>query len=66
MSYFDNSHEDIDRVINQVPPHIAEIIRLDERAKVFSKFRNLIYEKQAINDEVAENVLGWAYERLAE
>jgi hypothetical protein len=37
-----------------------------ERIEFFSKLRDLIAEKDSQNDDVASNVLGWAYERLAE
>jgi len=45
---------------------VVEMIRMSERVRIFSKLRNLIYEKQYDNDQVAENILGWAYEKLAD
>lgn len=38
----------------------------DHRILVFSRLRNLIMEKDLINDEIATAILGWAYERLAD
>ena len=37
-----------------------------ERIKIFAKFRELIDQKTKENDQTAENILGWAYEKLAE
>jgi hypothetical protein len=49
-----------------IDPMTIEIIKLSERVKIFSKLRNLIYEKEYDKDEVAAHVLGWAYEKLAD
>ena len=49
-----------------IDPMAIEMIRLSERIRIFSKLRNLIYEKEYNKDEVAAHVLGWAYEKLAE
>jgi hypothetical protein len=47
-----------------IDPMAVEIIRMSERVKIFSKLRNLIYEKQYEKDNTAADVLGWAYEKL--
>lgn len=57
---------DISRYTKDLDPMTIEMIRLHERIRMFSKIRNLIYEKQYENDQIAEDVLGWAYERLSE
>jgi len=57
---------DISKSINGIDPMTVELIRMSERIKIFSKLRNLIYEKEYDNDEVAAHVLGWAYEKLAD
>lgn len=57
---------DISRYTANVDPMVVEMIKMSERIKVFSKLRNLIYEKEYEKDEVAANVLGWAYEKLAD
>jgi hypothetical protein len=44
---------------------VIETIRMSERIKIFSKLRNLIYEKQYEKDHTAADVLGWAYDRLS-
>jgi hypothetical protein len=65
----DNPNEidmDISKSIDGIDPMTVELIRMSERIKIFSKLRNLIYEKQYENDQVAEDVLGWAYERLSD
>jgi hypothetical protein len=45
---------------------VVEMIKMSERIKIFSRLRNLIYEKEYEKDEVAAHVLGWAYEKLAD
>jgi hypothetical protein len=65
----DNPNEidmDISKSIDGIDPMTVELIRMSERIKIFSKLRNLIYEKQYENDYVAEEVLGWAYEKLSD
>jgi hypothetical protein len=65
----DNPNEinyDISRYTKSLDPNIVEVIRMSERVKIFSKLRNLIYEKEYEKDEVAAHVLGWAYEKLAD
>ncbi len=37
-----------------------------ERLEIFEKLRSLIEQKDNEHDDIASNVLGWAYERLAE
>jgi hypothetical protein len=65
----DNPNEidyDISKYTADLDTHTIEVIRMSERVKLFSKLRNLIYEKQYENDQIATDILGWAYERLAE
>jgi hypothetical protein len=65
----DNPNEidfDISKATAEIDPMLVEMIRMSERIKVFSKLRNLIYEKQYENDQTAADILGWAYERLAD
>jgi len=65
----DNPNEidyDISKYTADLDTHTIEVIRMSERVKLFSKLRNLIYEKQYEHDDVAASVLGWSYEKLAE
>ncbi len=65
----DNPNEidfDISKATAEIDPMLVEMIKLSERVKIFSKLRNLIYEKEYNKDEVAAHVLGWAYEKLAD
>jgi hypothetical protein len=65
----DNPNEidyDISKYTADLDTQTIEVIRMSERVKLFSKLRNLIYEKQYENDHIAADVLGWAYERLAD
>jgi hypothetical protein len=65
----DNPNEidyDISKATAEIDPMLIEMVRMSERVKIFSKLRNLIYEKQYENDQVAEDILGWAYEKLAD
>jgi hypothetical protein len=57
---------DISRYTAEIDPMVVEIIKMSERVKIFSKLRNLIYEKQYENDHIAADTLGWAYEKLAD
>ena len=65
----DNPNEvdyDISKYTAKLDPMTVDMIRMSERVKIFSKIRNLIYEKQYDNDYIAADVLGWAYEKLAD
>jgi hypothetical protein len=65
----DNPNEidyDISKYTADLDTQTIEVIRMSERVKLFSKLRNLIYEKQYENDQTAADILGWAYEKLAE
>lgn len=65
----DNPNEidyDISEYTAGIDTNTINIIKLSERVKIFSRLRNLIYEKQYENDRIAEEILGWAYEKLAE
>jgi len=57
---------DISKYTEGLDPMTIEVIRMSERVKIFSKLRNLIYQKQYENDQIATDVLGWAYEKLAD
>jgi hypothetical protein len=65
----DNPNEidyNISKATADINPMIVQTIKMSERVKIFSKLRNLIYEKQYENDQTAADILGWAYERLAD
>jgi hypothetical protein len=65
----DNPNEidmDISKSIDGIDSMTVELIKMSERIKIFSKLRNLIYEKQYEQDHSAADTLGWAYERLGE
>jgi hypothetical protein len=57
---------DISKYTVDIDPVVVEMIRMSERVKIFSKLRNLIYEKQYEQDHATADVLGWAYERLGD
>jgi hypothetical protein len=57
---------DISKYTANLDPMTIEMIRMSERIRIFSRLRNLIYEKQYDNDVIAEDVLGWAYEKLSD
>ena len=57
---------DISRYTAEIDPMVVEIIKMSERVKIFSKLRNLIYEKQYENDDTSADILGWAYEKLVD
>ena len=65
----DNPNEidyDISKATAEIDPMLVEMIKLSERVKIFSKLRNLIYEKEYEKDQDAADLLGWAYEKLAD
>ena len=65
----DNPNEidfDISKATAEIDPMLVEMIKLSERVKIFSKLRNLIYEREYEKDQDAADLLGWAYERLAD
>jgi hypothetical protein len=65
----DNPNEidfDISSHTAGIDPMTIQMIRMSERIKIFTKLRNLIHEKQFENDQVAEDILGWAYEKLSD
>jgi hypothetical protein len=57
---------DISRYTAEIDPMIVEMIKMSERVKIFSKLRNLIYEKQYEKDNASADILGWAYEKLVD
>ena len=57
---------DISRYTAEIDPMIVEMIKMSERVKIFSKLRNLIYEKQYEKDNSSADILGWAYEKLVD
>jgi hypothetical protein len=57
---------DISRYTAEIDPMIVEMIKMSERVKIFSKLRNLIYEKQYEKDDTSADILGWAYEKLVD
>jgi hypothetical protein len=65
----DNPNEinmDISKSIEGIDPMTVELIKMSERIKIFSKLRNLIYEKQYEKDYAAADTLGWVYDKLAD
>jgi len=66
MDFPDEVNYDISKHTADIDPMIIEMIRLSERVKIFSKLRNLIYEKQYEHDDIAASVIGWAYEKLGD
>lgn len=62
----DEINYDISQYLEGIDQITIDMIRLKERIRIFSKLRNLIYQKQRENDQVAQDVLGWAYEKLAD
>ena len=57
---------DISRYTAEIDPMVVEIIKMSERVQIFSKLRNLMYEKQYEKDDTSADILGWAYEKLVD
>ena len=65
----DNPNEidyDISKYTADLDTRTVEVIRMSERVRMFSKLRNLIYEKQYEKDYTTADILGWAYDKLAD
>lgn len=52
--------------IDDVTADLYSLGGLEERLSFMSKFRELITEKDLAGDQLAIDVLNWAWERLAE
>jgi hypothetical protein len=60
---------DLTRLINATGSKGEEIFDLAlayERIEFFNKFRILLHQKDMANDQVAVDVLNWAYQLLSE
>jgi hypothetical protein len=66
MEYPEDFYLDYRAAIEDLDIDTVEAIRFIERVEIFNSLRNLIQEKQSEDDSIAEYVLGWAYERLAD
>jgi hypothetical protein len=69
MDNIDEIEEQVEELYSKIDDIHAELFTLgaaEERIIFFSKLRELIIEKTESNDDIAADVLGWAYERLAE
>jgi regulator of replication initiation timing len=68
MDTFNQIEERVAELYSKIDDIHSELYTLgaaEERLDFFEKLRELISEKIAANDEIAADVLGWAYERLA-
>lgn len=59
--------QDINFILNKynVPPDAVYLISHMMRIKFFDEFRELMLEKDKGHDQIALEVLDWAYQRLA-
>lgn len=61
--------QDLTKLINVVGPAGEQIFDLAlayERIRFFEKFRALLAQKDLSNDQIAVDVLNWAYQLLSE
>lgn len=68
MSYSEELSVDLSLLRNKTDIDIDSLIELaadKERAKIFEKLVELIQEKDSSNDEIAVEVLAWAWQRLS-
>lgn len=69
MDNLDELREDAEFVINKIYGSASDLLIMGgqmERIKFFESFRDLIGEKIAQQDEIAVEVLSWAYQKLAD
>lgn len=62
-------HEDSERLIKRVTSSLHDLVLLGqeiERAEIMELFRELITEKEVLGDQIAVDVLAWAYDRVAD
>jgi hypothetical protein len=59
--------QDINFILNKynVPPEAVQLICQLMRIEFFDEFRQLMLEKDGEHDQIALEVLDWAYQRLA-
>lgn len=59
--------QDINFILNKynVPPEAVQLICQLMRIEFFDEFRQLMLEKDSEHDQIALEVLDWAYQRLA-
>lgn len=57
------------KLIDRLGPDAEDLFSLGchyERIAIFSKLRDLIVDKEALNDNIASETLAWAWEKLSE
>jgi hypothetical protein len=66
MSQLDELEYDLSHAIDRSDiDDIIEISTAQERVRIFEKLSNLIKDKDAMGDEIAVEVLSWAWEELS-
>lgn len=69
QDYIDDLYEDSSRIITKVNSEIKDLMVIAssiERNKVLLRLRELMAEKDFEDDDVAVQVLAWAYDKLGE
>lgn len=66
MDHPDEIDFDISKHTANIDPMVIQMIKMQERIKIFTKLRNLIHEKEYEQDRVAADVLGWAYDKMGD
>lgn len=69
QDYIEELHEDSERIIKRVNSYLHDLVLLGqeiERIDMMEVMRDMITEKDVLGDQIAVDVLTWAYERLAE
>jgi hypothetical protein len=67
--YLVELHEDVERMFQKINQSSHDLVLLGqeiERVEIFDGLRALIIEKESSDDDIAVQVLSWAYERLSE
>ena len=68
MSYSEELAHDMELLISRSDINVQALIDLSasqERVRIFEKLVELIQEKDSNNDDIAVEVLSWAWQRLS-
>lgn len=69
QDYIDELNEDSERIIKRVNTSMHDLVLVGqeiERFEILEFFRSLIVQKELEGDNIAAEVLGWAYDKISD